>query len=309
MNSLFTALLVGLLLTGILANEPHLDIVEQNRINAAQNQWKATIPTEFAEKSADQLRGMVSVLPPKQTMEVPAQEEDSVPASSPKERFLQSIPTSFDARTQWPSCVGPVRYQQQCGACWAFSTAEVFEDRLCIANQVSPVAQRSPQYLMDCDWKESACNGGNPNNAWAFMVTYGAPKDSCYPYVGAQQACKSTCADGTPLTTKRATSVVTYNTLNQVFADIQTNGPVETWMSVYYDLYYYNSGIYTPTTSNFVGYHAVKIIGWGHDQYAGNYWIVQNSWGTFWGENGFFRIAFGASNIDDITHFVAGTVV
>jgi cathepsin B len=56
----------------------------------------------------------------------------------------------------------------------------------------------------------------------------------------------------------------------------------------------YNGGIYRRSSDNLLGGHAVKIVGWGKDESDGTeYWIVANSWGPKWGEEGFFRIAFG----------------
>jgi len=228
--------------------------------------------------------------------------------SSVQGRLLQVSSTSFDARTRWPSCVGPVRNQKQCGACWSFATVESFEDRLCVAGRVSPMVPRSAQYLLDCAPNQSGCNGGYPNKAWAFLVTNGAPADSCYPYANVKKSCPSKCSNGAALTTVKAKKVVTYSSVSAVKSDLQTYGPVETWMAVYSDLYYYKSGVYQPTTNSFLGYHAVKVIGWGNDTYYGNYWIVQNSWGTSWGEKGFFRIKAGTCMFDNVDHFVAGYV-
>jgi cathepsin B len=216
--------------------------------------------------------------------------------------------TSFDARTKWSTCVGAVRNQGSCGSCWAFATIEAFEDRLCIAGKASPLVPRSPQYLLDCDTAEQGCNGGNPNSAWSFLVKYGSPSEACYPYQGAKKACPSKCKNGSAITTNKATAVVTYSSVAAVQADIQSKGPVETYFMVYEDFYYYKSGIYSPTTSSQVGYHAVKVIGFGVDSKSGNYWLVQNSWGTTWGESGYFRIKAGTCEFDTLNHFVAGTV-
>lgn len=78
---------------------------------------------------------------------------------------------------------------------------------------------------------------------------------------------------------------------------IQASGPVETGFTVYADFYNYKSGIYHHTSGGVEGGHAVKIIGWGV-QGTENYWIVANSWGTSWGEKGFFRIRQGDCGID-----------
>jgi len=68
-------------------------------------------------------------------------------------------------------------------------------------------------------------------------------------------------------------------------------------MDVYQDFYSYKTGIYTHVSGAFVGGHAVRVIGWGVASGV-NYWLIANSWGTSWGEQGYIRIAFGNSNID-----------
>lgn len=82
-----------------------------------------------------------------------------------------------------------------------------------------------------------------------------------------------------------------------------TNGPVETGFTVYSDFFNYTGGVYYHRWGSAQGGHAVKIVGWGNEN-GMNYWIVANSWGTGWGENGFFRIKMGDSGINDFV--VAG---
>ena len=84
---------------------------------------------------------------------------------------------------------------------------------------------------------------------------------------------------------------------SQIKTEIYANGPMETGFTVYEDFYNYKSGVYHHTTGSIVGGHAVKIIGWGNEDNT-NYWLVANSWGPSWGENGFFRIKQGDSGID-----------
>jgi len=86
-------------------------------------------------------------------------------------------------------------------------------------------------------------------------------------------------------------------------SDIYANGPVETGFTVYADFMSYESGIYQHVKGLQQGGHAVKIIGWGHDDESGlDFWTVANSWSEDWGEQGFFRIAHGDSGIDDATY-------
>jgi hypothetical protein len=72
------------------------------------------------------------------------------------------------------------------------------------------------------------------------------------------------------------------------------SGPVTTYMTVYSDFRYYHSGIYKVSSGATVeGGHSVAIIGYNH---SNRYWICKNSWGTGWGENGFFRIEMGQAD-------------
>jgi cathepsin B len=86
--------------------------------------------------------------------------------------------------------------------------------------------------------------------------------------------------------------------------EIQNNGPVETTFYVYGDFYNYRSGVYSHVSGLYYGMHAVKVIGWGVSNGV-NYWIAQNSWGTSWGESGYFRIKFGEVSFDQTMYACA----
>ena len=76
--------------------------------------------------------------------------------------------------------------------------------------------------------------------------------------------------------------------------ELMTNGPMMVGMTVYEDFMNYKSGVYKYTTGSPVGGHAIKLIGWGHEEETGElYWICQNQWGTTWGDNGFVNIKAG----------------
>jgi cathepsin B len=302
----------------VLANHDDLmmNTTEVNRIHQAQRTWQAAIPADFQNSTFGQLKQRLSKNPPnelkgrvKPSADVAA---STVTIGTPTVagRLLQTSSNfaTFDSRTKWSGCVGAVRNQGQCGACWAFATVESFEDRLCVAGKVDPLIQRSTQYLLDCAPNQSGCNGGYPSYAWQYLVSNGAPSEACYPYAGTKKTCPSKCTNGAALNNTRATTVVNYQTLASVQSDLETYGPVSTWMAVYTDFYYYSTGVYSPTTNSFLGYHAVKVIGFGYDSYYGNYWLAQNSWGTTWGEQGFFRIKTGTCMFDTLDHFVSGWV-
>lgn len=79
---------------------------------------------------------------------------------------------------------------------------------------------------------------------------------------------------------------------------IMTTGPLESGFQVYEDFFSYKSGIYSHVSGDYVAGHACRVVGWGKSGTT-NYWIVANSWGTKWGENGWFRVKFGQISIDN----------
>jgi len=70
-------------------------------------------------------------------------------------------------------------------------------------------------------------------------------------------------------------------------------------LTIYEDLYNYGGGIYEHTTGYEIGGHAMRIIGWGHDEDDHLYWICQNQWSEDWGEGGYVRIKAGQIRIDN----------
>eukprot|EP01017_Pseudomicrothorax_dubius_P012443 TRINITY_DN1514_c0_g1_i3.p2 TRINITY_DN1514_c0_g1~~TRINITY_DN1514_c0_g1_i3.p2 ORF type:complete len:139 (-),score=23.99 TRINITY_DN1514_c0_g1_i3:61-477(-) len=116
---------------------------------------------------------------------------------------------------------------------------------------------------------------------------------------------RSICADGSQKQLYRASNTKFFTRLDDVKAEIAAKGPVSTYFSVYNDFFAYQSGIYYPVSGDYVGLHAVKIIGWGVENNI-SFWIAQNSWDDTWGENGYFRIKAGVCGFDQPSSIVAG---
>jgi len=209
---------------------------------------------------------------------------------------VASLPEAFDAREQWSQCRKPIRNQLHCGSCWAFGASETLTDNLCVLGQNPPVL--SPQDLVTCDKSDNGCQGGNLLNAWAFIDKEGLVSDSCMPYTSGDGTTSGTCANG-PVCSDYGTPTRYRCPVEHTFlmsdVDIQravmTVGAVEVGFTVFEDFMNYKSGIYKYSgEGNPLGGHAVKIVGWGKHITYGFYWIVQNSWGQAWGEEGYFRI-------------------
>jgi cathepsin B len=259
-----------------------------NEIRSANAMWQPLDVAEnpFASYSMEQIKALLGTVV-------------QGPAGFPPVQIVDA-PASFDSRTQWPGCVHSIRDQQQCGSCWAFAASEAFSDRICIATGGKVNVVISPQDMVSCDKSNFACDGGYLDKAWQYLQHTGAATDACEPYVsggGSVPACPSKCKDGSAMKKYKCKNVQEADGPAQIKSLIQASGPVETGFTVYSDFFNYRSGIYHHISGGVQGGHAVKIIGWGV-QGSTKYWICANSWGTGWGESGYFKIQEGDCGID-----------
>lgn len=220
----------------------------------------------------------------------------------PEEKFgllekVSNIPTSFDAPTEWPSCIGAIRDQGQCGSCWAFASTEVLADRFCISKGIDVVL--SPQWLVSCDTTNLGCGGGYASTTWSYLMDTGVPADSCAEYTSGTSKLAGTCSYPNCAGFYTSGTAYSYSTPTAIQLAILQNGPVMAHMLVYDDFFSYKGcDVYTHISDNTVGDgHFVKIVGWGNFE-GTNYWRVANSWGEGFGCGGYFFIAFGQCEID-----------
>jgi len=192
-----------------------------------------------------------------------------------------ALPDSFDWRTQ--GGVTPVKNQGQCGSCWAFSTVAAVESAELIKNKKT--LSLSEQQLVDCDKKSAGCNGGYPDTALAYVQSTGLESESAYPYKGKNGACANAAAQ-THTRIASAHSLSHPVPENTLMTALQT-GPVVVLMDASgNDFQSYKSGIISSGSKQLN--HAVLAVG-----YTSNSWIIKNSWGTSWGQAGYFQIARG----------------
>merc|ERR1712061_415817 len=207
-----------------------------------------------------------------------------------------AVPAEFDSREQWPNLIHPIRNQMNCGSCWAFSASEVLSDRVAIASQ-KPTPVLSAEDMVSCDRGDNGCEGGQLPKAWEYLKNTGIVTDSCFPYSagnGNAPACVSRCFDSESFFKTKAATIFAISGALNMRKEIATNGPIQTAFMVYKSFMSYKSGIYSKHSHVFVpeGGQAVKIVGYGTENGV-DYWTIANSWGTTWGEAGFFRIKSG----------------
>jgi len=239
---------------------------------------------------------------------------------------VDDLPTNFDSTTQWPQCttIGTIYNQADCGSCWAFGCVEAVSDRFCIHK-----GSKSYNFALSfmeqttCNQNCDGCEGGDPDDAWNFVAESGLVTDACYPYTiptcpPEQQPCLNFVDTPACLSSCNATgqkwvpSILssTYDVdANQssIMSEIFTNGPVEACFTVYSDFLAYKSGVYQYTNGTMLGGHCIKVIGWGVDTSSNlPYWLCNNSWTTYWGDQGQFKILRGQDECGIEDDVVAG---
>jgi len=205
-----------------------------------------------------------------------------------------SIPATFDWRER--NVVTAVKDQGQCGSCWAFSVTENVESVWMINKKITNVTMEplAPQQIVDCDDSDAGCSGGNPPTAYEYIQSAGGLDDEKdYPY---------TAQDGTCVFKK-----------DKVVAQISgyqyaTDGDEDTmsanlvsWapLSICVDARYwqdYTGGVMTEWQCDWIVEldHCVQAVGFDTTASV-PFWIVRNSWGTDWGENGYIRLQYGTN--------------
>jgi len=199
--------------------------------------------------------------------------------------FVQSQPTSFDWRDY--GCVTSVKNQGSGNTGWVYAVLGSYEGAILVDN--GPNETLSVQFLLDN--LSGTYDYSNGDWGFSYMVD-GTPRSGSYSAGGLADL--PGCFKGYPLSCWRyvdsATAVPSTTDLKQA---IYNYGPV--CAAVYVSAYFqnYTGGIFSYNGTGTVN-HGVVLVGWDD---IGGYWIAKNSWGTYWGESGYIRIAYGCSQI------------
>jgi cysteine peptidase B len=207
------------------------------------------------------------------------------------EAQLKATAGSIDWRQK--GAVVAIKDQGQCGSCWAFSTTGGIEGQWFLAGNT--LTSLSEQLLVSCDTIDEGCNGGLMDNAFQWLINKHQGivyTEASYPYVsgnGMVPKCQDTGR------TNGAT-IIGYTDLphdeTQMATWCATNGPISigvdatSWQT-------YRGGIMTNCQSYQLD-HGVVIVGFD-DNNNPPYWILRNSWGTTWGEQGYIRVQKGSN--------------
>ncbi|XP_071356509.1 cathepsin K-like isoform X1 [Trachinotus anak] len=212
-----------------------------------------------------------------------------------------SIPQSVDWRKN--GLVGPVQNQGLCGSCWAFSSLGALEGQL--KKRTGVLVPLSPQNLVDCSTSDGnhGCRGGYISKAFKYVIRNGGvDSEKFYPYEHQNGKCRYSvkgkagyCSD---------LHILPSGDERALQAAVASVGPVAVAVNAMLPSFqHYRGGLYNvPACNPRFTNHAVLVVGYGTDR-GQDYWLVKNSWGTEWGEEGFIRLARNKNNLCGIASF------
>nr|XP_054751557.1 dipeptidyl peptidase 1-like isoform X2 [Lytechinus pictus] len=273
------------------------------KINRVQKSWKATVYPEHERYTVEDMQRRAGAMNGLGTFR-----PHPSPVTSETSKAAFSLPESFDWRdVDGQNFVSPVRNQAQCGSCFSFAALAMLEARLRIATNNTVQKVFAPQDVVACSEYSQGCNGGFPYLiAGKYAEDFGVVEESCYPYQGVDTECSKEKADCRRYyATDYQYIGGFYGACNEELMRLALvkNGPIAVGFEVYGDFMSYKGGVYhhTGIKNSLLGFnpfeltnHAVLVVGYGVDEASGlSFWTVKNSWGTGWGEDGYFRIQRG----------------
>ncbi len=217
---------------------------------------------------------------------------------------------SFDWRNKdGKDWMTPVKSQGSCGSCWAFSAIGVVEAAVNIyANDPDIDIDLSEQHLVSDCCNAGSCGGGAPRRALEYVRDTGVPEESCFPYIASDCAC-APCPDWAENPWEIENYVYVSPSTDAFKSALQEYGPLSVVLTVPDDWFYYIGGVYEPTwnVTNGVGWanHGVILVGWNDSEGC---WIIKNSWGSGWGEQGYARVLYGNLEKYEYAYAVTGIV-
>lgn len=204
---------------------------------------------------------------------------------------------------------------QYCGSCWAHGSSSSFADRINIMrNNTWPQLMPSIQVILNCAQDiAGSCDGGDDVGVYQYFQQTGIPDATCQLYQAKDFACSpiTTCKTCSPSGTCSAVTsfqkwyVDQYGPVSgadAMAAEIYARGPISCGVDASV-IENYTGGIFKDTTGANNIDHIIAVVGFGYGvdpvtcPNGCEYWVVRNSWGRYWGEDGFMRIVKGVDNI------------
>lgn len=215
------------------------------------------------------------------------EEEEMLRAAADIVRFPKTVPAPSADWRDTPGVVTSIKDQGFCGSCTAFAVCAAMESSYLIDLGSAQDLDLSEAHVFHCAGGTCA-NGLDIHMALSFAQQTGVGLEKDFPYIPGDQGCRKIAPT---LQIRRWQSYVDMQDRKRAL-EVR---PVLATMKVYEDLGVYESGVYRNVTGVFRGHHAVLVVGYSD---ADSCWIIKNSWGTGFGMEGYFKLAYGDCEIE-----------
>eukprot|EP00029_Vermamoeba_vermiformis_P000314 TRINITY_DN10354_c0_g1_i1.p1 TRINITY_DN10354_c0_g1~~TRINITY_DN10354_c0_g1_i1.p1 ORF type:complete len:332 (+),score=52.25 TRINITY_DN10354_c0_g1_i1:108-998(+) len=195
--------------------------------------------------------------------------------------------SSIDWRSR--GVITAVKNQASCGSCWAFAGSEGMESAWIMAGHANDTLELSPQQLIDCDSRSTGCKGGYLSGAYIYGQRTGLMSELDYPYVASNQG---KCFLNSSKIVARMERFSSLYTEQDMMNYVATTGPVTVCLNATVENWrYYHSGVMSTDLcpSTYQVNHCLQVVGFSMETKP-FYWIVRNSWGSWWGDRGYLKL-------------------
>ena len=242
-------------------------------------------------------------------------QEPSVVTQPLPHTYLKSeqLPKSYDIRNldgrNYATWDKNQHIPQYCGSCWAQGSTSAIADRINLMRKGKwPTVELSVQEVINCG-NSGSCFGGWDSGVYRYAHEQGIPDQTCQVYEAKNKECNdmNRCMDCPP--DRECYAVKEYKRYkvgdygyvsgkDEMKAEIFARGPISCYVSVTQEFLDYTGGVFVEHDHSMMGGHIIEVAGWGVTEDGQEYWIGRNSWGEYWGENGWFRIQMDKDNLE-----------
>jgi cathepsin L len=274
--------------------EDHIRLIQEHNLEADLGEQSYSLGlNRFADWSKEEFRQFLMGFRPDLV------HDDDLPAEdAPVVLMSASTTTSLPASVDWVKngWVTDVKDQGKCGCCYTFAATGALEAQL--FNTTKKLVTLSEQNLLDCSKTNGnqGCNGGVTDYAFRYVVQNGIESEETYAFTGKEEQCKFSSSRS--VTKCRGYVDIPRGNEQALQAAIANVGPVAVALDASLtEFQLYRRGVFKSSKCSSTAInHAVLAVGYGESK-GEEYWLIKNSWGKRWGDDGYVKIARNQNNM------------